>query len=484
MRGSRGARQERAPGLWAVSVGRPRAADRPDVKDDRHAGGRGVEIRTAPQLAYVAGGALRMSRGRSVQLAAASQDVFPFKPQWLGPAKSSTPRTAASGISAIEMRVYTANGHIEATIDGPTGVSVDSVHREGVAAAQHVRDRASRARTGRAAEADRHRQPGRRRRTAARSRSPRWAISGCCRSADTPMQVTNDAAVELDPAWSPDSTRLAFASDRGGHMDLWVHDLATTRMSQLTRGARRRLGPGLVARRHPHRLPARSPDADHDRPSARSTPLRLRRRPTLGELGRPTWSADSNSIAVGGLFPYSNRYREGLNQIAAVLRDHERHVVVGARRRTLGRQPSGHRAGVVARRLPHGVRQRRHAVGRPGRRTRRRHWTAAGDRRRSTGVAELGGRFAAHRLPDAARSAPRPRRRQPARSDSARAHLAQRARRPNASWSTPDTCFDGMLEAMRGESDIVIESRRHPQHRGASRRAAHRRGRRRLHRVS
>ncbi len=34
-----------------------------------------------------------------------------------------------------------------------------------------------------------------------------------------------------------------------------------------------------------------------------------------GELGRPTWSADSRSVAVGVLLPYSNRYREGLNQI-------------------------------------------------------------------------------------------------------------------------------------------------------------------------
>ena len=43
----------------------------------------------------------------------------------------------------------------------------------------------------------------------------------------TPVQLTNDAAFELDPAWSPDSTQLAFVSDRGGHMDLWVRDLRT-----------------------------------------------------------------------------------------------------------------------------------------------------------------------------------------------------------------------------------------------------------------
>src|SRR5262249_17237556 len=34
-----------------------------------------------------------------------------------------------------------------------------------------------------------------------------------------------------------------------------------------------------------------------------------------GELGRPTWGADSRTVAVGGLLPFSNRYREGLNQL-------------------------------------------------------------------------------------------------------------------------------------------------------------------------
>ncbi len=28
------------------------------------------------------------------------------------------------------------------------------------------------------------------------------------------------------------------------------------------------------------------------------------------ELGRPTWALDSKSVAVGSLFPYSDRYRE------------------------------------------------------------------------------------------------------------------------------------------------------------------------------
>ena len=133
-------------------------------------------------------------------------------------------------------------------------------------------------------------------------------------SGGQPMQVTNDAAVELDPAWSPDSTRLAFASDRAGHMDLWVHDLRDNGMSRLTEER------GAVSG------PAWSPDGNHiafllDHRTLTTIDLQRDQHhfvfpaSTLGELGRPTWSADSNSIAVGGLFPYSNRYREGLNQI-------------------------------------------------------------------------------------------------------------------------------------------------------------------------
>ena len=51
----------------------------------------------------------------------------------------------------------------------------------------------------------------------------------------TPVQMTNDAAFEVDPAWSPDSTQLAFVSDRGGHMDLWVRDLRASKDTQVTR---------------------------------------------------------------------------------------------------------------------------------------------------------------------------------------------------------------------------------------------------------
>ncbi len=38
-------------------------------------------------------------------------------------------------------------------------------------------------------------------------------------------QVTNDSYVDLDPDWSPDGKTLAYVSDRGGKMEIWLHDI-------------------------------------------------------------------------------------------------------------------------------------------------------------------------------------------------------------------------------------------------------------------
>jgi imidazolonepropionase-like amidohydrolase len=131
----------------------------------------------------------------------------------------------------------------------------------------------------------------------------------------TPVQLTDDEAFELEPAWSPDSTRIAFVSDRGGHMDLWVHDRRTNAAVPQTHER------GTVSG------PAWSPDGAQiaylvDRGSIRT--VRVGRGDCKGggasgvpgrELGRPTWSPDCRAVAVAGLFPYSDRYREGLNQL-------------------------------------------------------------------------------------------------------------------------------------------------------------------------
>jgi Tol biopolymer transport system component/imidazolonepropionase-like amidohydrolase len=133
----------------------------------------------------------------------------------------------------------------------------------------------------------------------------------------TPERLTDDPYVEVDPAWSPDGQRLAYVSDRGGTMDLWIRDLAA--------GAERHVAqPGSEA------YPAWSPDGSRiaflsvrglssdlqvlDLVSGEVSAVRH----DLFTPGRPTWSADGSVLALSVHQRYSSRFREGTNEIQLV----------------------------------------------------------------------------------------------------------------------------------------------------------------------
>ena len=133
-----------------------------------------------------------------------------------------------------------------------------------------------------------------------------------------PANLTKDVAFDTDPAWSPDGTQLAYASDKGGAMmDLWVHDIKTGTARQITHIATSALGPTW------------SPDGkriaflDVDGIWGRATPSVVDvATGTITKLhepifapGNPTWSADGKRIAMTVLQPYSARFREGTNQV-------------------------------------------------------------------------------------------------------------------------------------------------------------------------
>jgi len=135
------------------------------------------------------------------------------------------------------------------------------------------------------------------------------------------QRITSDAAAELDPAWSLDGTRLAFSSDRTGHMQIYVHDFRDNGTRQVTDGRDSLTGA------------AWSQDGNH---LAFVENDRVIRERTLvldahggivpdaivhGTLGRPTWSADNHTIAVGSLFSFSDRFADGLNQLLLVRLD-------------------------------------------------------------------------------------------------------------------------------------------------------------------
>ena len=301
-------RRDSLPGLWSVDAEGHERAIVTDVKNEGLPSAAAWD-KTGTRLAYVAGGNLFVG-GRPGNRPGALGDVFPFKPQWLAP----------------DEILYTANGHIwrsgptmQATRDGVRQSPGETDARVVPFTAKVSLQRSTYTIAHRALEpAEPQTLTGivspvvspDGRAIAFTAMGDLWVLP----AGGQPAQITNDAAVELDPAWSPDSARLAFASDRGGHMDLWVHDFRTNGKTQLTEergavsGAAWSPDGNHIAYLVDHRaLAAITLQPDTHRFTFESS--------VAGELGRPTWSADSSSIAVGSLFPYSDRYREGRNQI-------------------------------------------------------------------------------------------------------------------------------------------------------------------------
>jgi Tol biopolymer transport system component/imidazolonepropionase-like amidohydrolase len=285
--------RERVPGLWAVNAqGRERLVS--DATQHGMPAGAAWNLDGTHLASALAGGHLAIN---GQQVSGPDEDVFPFRPSW---------------ITRSDF-VYTADGHIKRqSLDGSTSTipftasvplqraTFSIVHRvlEPVGpqrVAGIVRPAVSP--DGRA--------------IAFAALGDLWMLP----TGGTPVQITNDAAFDVDPAWSPDSTQLAFASDRRGHMDLWVRDLRTNSDVQVTRERAAVSGP------------AWSRDGSQiaylgDRHEVRTVRMKASdcrgggaAPPTAGDLGRPTWAPGCRSVAVGSLFPYSDRFREGLNHL-------------------------------------------------------------------------------------------------------------------------------------------------------------------------
>ncbi|MGH9141887.1 MAG: amidohydrolase, partial [Vicinamibacterales bacterium] len=130
-----------------------------------------------------------------------------------------------------------------------------------------------------------------------------------------PRRLTADAALDTTPAWSRDGKWLAFASDRGGRMNIWVRDVQNGTDRQLTH---------LTSAAT---LPAWSPDSariafvDADGQlqvvDVQSGAVR-KIHDHLNEPGRPSWSPDGAAVVVSSLKVYSTRFREGTNQVLRV----------------------------------------------------------------------------------------------------------------------------------------------------------------------
>lgn len=135
------------------------------------------------------------------------------------------------------------------------------------------------------------------------------------------MVLTRDEYLDSDPSWSPDGDFIAYASDRGGTMDLWLKEVDSSPQSGMRR---------LTANPGAEIAPAFSPDgrtiAYLDERSnlwvmvaqGGSMPRQVTRRKRRGRVGLPSWSSDGRHITMAVHEFVSSRFREGANRIVVV----------------------------------------------------------------------------------------------------------------------------------------------------------------------
>ena len=138
-----------------------------------------------------------------------------------------------------------------------------------------------------------------------------WRVSTREGTAE-PERLTSDAFVESNPSWSPDGKSLAFASDRDGAVRLWIRDMATGR-------DRRIGGEGSWPSWSPDgaRLAYLDPESQLKIAEVASREERTAHARVF-EPGRPSFSPDGRAVVMSALNPYSTRFREGTNQVLKV----------------------------------------------------------------------------------------------------------------------------------------------------------------------
>ncbi|GAB4034143.1 amidohydrolase family protein [Spirosoma gilvum] len=144
----------------------------------------------------------------------------------------------------------------------------------------------------------------------------------------TPKALTSGSSMEVDPAWSPDGTKLTYVSDRNGTMDVWIHDLKTGQEKC------------LVDMADDLHFPTWSPDgskiafyqsdprnawgrstlytADVTYTADVNTPKTQKVHESVFVPSQASWSPDGKTIAVSALHPYSSRYREGVSEVLLI----------------------------------------------------------------------------------------------------------------------------------------------------------------------
>jgi Tol biopolymer transport system component/imidazolonepropionase-like amidohydrolase len=127
--------------------------------------------------------------------------------------------------------------------------------------------------------------------------------------------LTQDRFSKVDPAWSPDGKTLAYSTDKGGSLDIWLRDMATGEARQLTRfdgaavsGAWSRDGKSIAFLGQNGGLFIADVGTGETR----------RLYADIWEPGKPSWGPGDKTIVYAAFKPYSARFREGLSEILTV----------------------------------------------------------------------------------------------------------------------------------------------------------------------
>jgi Tol biopolymer transport system component len=131
-----------------------------------------------------------------------------------------------------------------------------------------------------------------------------------------PRPLTGDHWWKQDPAWSPDGRYLSYSTDRGGTLDIWLRDLRSGQDRQLTALPQVAAVSGSWSADGRELAFLDQTGALYTVEVATGT-VRQTFTATF-EPGRPSWSADGNTIAMAAIRPYSARFREGLSKILLV----------------------------------------------------------------------------------------------------------------------------------------------------------------------
>jgi len=136
-----------------------------------------------------------------------------------------------------------------------------------------------------------------------------------------PVNVTNDAALDTDPAWSPDGRQLVYSSDKDSpHLQLWIRDMSTGDARQVTHLDTQPQG----ATFSPDGKQIAFFDVNGMWRVANLSVLDVatgrvaRIHDTLPQPGTPTWSPDGKHVALAEVAPLTRRFREGTNQILTI----------------------------------------------------------------------------------------------------------------------------------------------------------------------